>query len=384
MRLLLATEAHFFQAEGRIWTAGPEDYGFWSSYLEVFDEVRVLARVARREAPHPGWRPSSGPGVCFDPMSDYRGPFAYLYCLPSLRAAALRAVASCDACLLRIPGAVGYLAADAVRRRGLPFGVEVLGDPWESLGSPFRHWSRRRLRTLCRDAAVSCYVTPVLLRRYPSRQPFCCADVRLRRAASDDDLRRRRTRALEAARGRRPWRLGFLGSMERLYKGPDVLFAALARLRAAGWPAILDLAGAGRLRPRLERLAGRLGLASAVRFLGPLPPGEPVERFLDSLDLFLLPSRTEGLPRALVEAMARGCPAIGSAVGGIPDLLPPENLVPPGRPEPLARKIAEMLSDPDRLALSTRRNAMVARDFLWERLAPRRREFLCRLQSCYI
>lgn len=394
MRVLLASEARFYRAGGRIWTTGPEDYGFWSFYGSAFDQVGVLARV-RDADPPPEARPAGGDGVVFYPLDDYCGPVGYLARLPGLRRSALRAVDAHSCYLLRAPGAVAYLAWDALRRRGRRYGAEVLGDPWESLGpaSGLRHplqpvarvWSRSRLRALCRHAAAVCYVTGTLRQRYPagSGGGSVCSDVLLRSTAPDSCLEVRRARVRAAAARRRSWRLGFAGSLERLYKAPDVLLEAVASCRRAGLDAELWVAGDGRFRPWLEQEAASLGLHGAARFLGAVPAGEPMERFLDELDLFVLPSRTEGLPRVLVEAMARGCPAIGSTAGGIPDLLAPGCLVEPGAVEPLAAKILECLTNPDRLRAMARRNLSEARHYVWERLAPRRREFLWELRSCY-
>jgi len=273
--------------------------------------------------------------------------------------------------------------------------VEVLGDPWESLGpasglvhplQPLaRVWSRSRLRALCRHAAAVCYVAGKLRQRYPPGPgPVAvCSDIVLRAAAPESLLEARRRRVDLAAAGRRSWRLGFAGSLERLYKAPDVLLQALASCRRSGLDAELWVAGDGRFRPWLEQEAARLGLHGATRFLGAVAAGEPMERFLDDVDLFVLPSRTEGLPRVLVEAMARGCPAIGSTAGGIPDLLASGHLVEPGAPGPLAAKILECFSSPDQLGAMARRNWSEARHYLWERLAPRRREFLWELRNCY-
>ena len=100
-----------------------------------------------------------------------------------------------------------------------------------------------------------------------------------------------------------------------------------------------------------------------------------MRRILDSADLFVLPSRTEGLPRALVEAMARALPCIGSAVGGIPELLDASDLVPAGDSAALAAKIQEVLRDPLRMEKMSRRNLAGAQEFVDSVLAERRRRF---------
>jgi glycosyltransferase involved in cell wall biosynthesis len=110
-------------------------------------------------------------------------------------------------------------------------------------------------------------------------------------------------------------------------------------------------------------LAKRLGVEDRTQFVPRLPSGEPVFDFLDSIDLFVMPSRAEGLPRALVEAMARGCPCIGSNIGGIPELLAPEDLVPPNNPEALAQKILEVTANPERMKAMSERNLARAKQF---------------------
>jgi glycosyltransferase involved in cell wall biosynthesis len=112
-----------------------------------------------------------------------------------------------------------------------------------------------------------------------------------------------------------------------------------------------------------------------VRFLGWLPGGPAVRSELDAADLFALPSRQEGLPRAMVEAMARALPCVGSTVGGIPELLLAEDLVPPGDARALARKIREMLTTPGRMTRMSARNLEKARVYREEALAGRRRAF---------
>ena len=103
--------------------------------------------------------------------------------------------------------------------------------------------------------------------------------------------------------------------------------------------------------------------------------GEGVRRALDAADLFVLPSLTEGLPRALLEAMAKGLPAVASAVGGIPELLPSEFLVPAGQAHQLAERIHRLMSADAAREVAGERNRRVARAYHEREQAAIRREF---------
>jgi glycosyltransferase involved in cell wall biosynthesis len=154
-----------------------------------------------------------------------------------------------------------------------------------------------------------------------------------------------------------------VASLAQLYKGPDVLLRSVASCVRRGLDITLSLVGDGKHRSGLQRLARQLGVEGRVNFAGELPAGEAIRDQMDRADLFVLPSRTEGLPRALIEAMARGLPCVGSNVGGIPEILPPEDLVPPGDPDALADKIREVLGEPGRMARMSARNLAKALEY---------------------
>ncbi|WP_411689990.1 glycosyltransferase family 4 protein [Acinetobacter indicus] len=92
-------------------------------------------------------------------------------------------------------------------------------------------------------------------------------------------------------------------------------------------------------------------------------------------DLYIQPSRTEGLPRALIEAMARGLPAVATNVGGIPELLPSEFLIPPNAPQELANKIDLLISSQQLRYEQGRANYNKAREYDSEILRQRRTKF---------
>jgi glycosyltransferase involved in cell wall biosynthesis len=126
----------------------------------------------------------------------------------------------------------------------------------------------------------------------------------------------------------------------RHLKGVSDLLEALARLSA--WrPVSAILVGDGPDRQEFEALAQRLNLMDRVRFMGALP----ARQAFGLGRLMVMPSRAESLPYVILEAVAAAKPLIATRVGGIPEILPPENLVPPAMPDALAAAIKESLSD---------------------------------------
>ena len=195
--------------------------------------------------------------------------------------------------------------------------------------------------------------------------------------ASALQARYRRIRELpwQDARSRNPIRIGFIGSLAHMYKGADILLHT-ATLCKGCLNLRLEMVGAGRYLSEMKALAAELGVADHVEFRGELSSGRSIFEFLDSIDLFVMPSRQEGLPRALVEAMSRGCPCIASSVGGIPELLEGSDLVPPRSSEKLAKLILQVAVDSDRLLAMSARNLAKAAQFSPQGLNESRCPFL--------
>lgn len=383
MRVAVSLESRFLRApDGGVWSRTTFPYAFWTRYLEVFDAVRIVARVRDVDTVPEDHKRCDGEGVSVCGMPYYHGPAQYLRSLSAIRKAAATAVGGADAVILRVPSTIGGHLHSHHLRNGRPYGVEVVGDPYDvcapgamrhPLRPMLRWWSPRRLRHQCAGAAAAAYVSSyVLPKRYPCRLPGA-----LKTHYSSIELDHqavlavpRRSRSVTDG-----VRLITVGSLEQLYKGTDTLLGAMALARTAETALSLAVLGDGKHRAELEALAQRLGLEGSVAFHGTVPGGEAVRAELDRADIFVLPSRTEGLPRAMIEAMARGLPCIGSAVGGIPELLPPEDMVPPGDARALARKIQEVASSPERMAAMSARNLAKAQEYRDDVLRERRIAF---------
>jgi glycosyltransferase involved in cell wall biosynthesis len=111
-----------------------------------------------------------------------------------------------------------------------------------------------------------------------------------------------------------------VGSVGRLHpdKNHQLLLRAAARLRSQGVDVFVVIVGDGPERAALETLAEDLGVSGHATFLG---ERTDVERILPAFDAFALPSKTEGTPVTLLEAMAARVPIVAAAVGGIPEML---------------------------------------------------------------
>ncbi len=111
--------------------------------------------------------------------------------------------------------------------------------------------------------------------------------------------------------------VGTLGRTKHV-KGHDLLLEGFAPLCANHKNLHLVIMGGGELEDSLNELSKKLGIVDSVTITGPLPNAY---RYLKAMDIFIMPSRSEGLPIAMLEAMSTGLPVIGSNVGGIPEAL---------------------------------------------------------------
>ena len=143
-----------------------------------------------------------------------------------------------------------------------------------------------------------------------------------------------------------------IGTVGRLVliKGHTWLIRAVPQVLAEFPQACVVLIGDGPLLGELKELAADLGISQHVVFLG---TRHDIPECLAVLDLFVLPSLNEGMGRALLEAMAVGCPVVATRVGGIPDVVADGTtglLVPPRDDRALAEAILTLLRDRSRRA----------------------------------
>jgi len=386
VRVMVALDNRFSKTKnGSIYSLNVCDYTFWQRYLKVFDEVVVFARVVEVDETELQKQPANGAGVRFKPLPYFIGPWQYLRNLPALNRLARDSLGEAEAFILRIPGTVASLVWRYLRKNNVPYGIEVTGDPWEALsienvsslaGPVARFLMTRNTKIQCRGAAAAGYVTEKLLQlKYPCRcwsTHFSSIELPDSTIVGEERIAQRLALFDDAINQKRPFRICHVGSMDALYKAQDILMDAVAICSRKGLNIELTFVGGGRHSPYFVNKAQKIGIRERVKFLGELPPGEPVIEQLDKADLFVLPSTTEGLPRALIEAMARALPCLGSDVGGIQELLQPDDRFPAGDANLLAARIESVLGDQNRLARMAQWNVEKAKAYCKQELDRRR------------
>jgi glycosyltransferase involved in cell wall biosynthesis len=388
MRLVSLIEQRFQRTpDGVVWTDGQFPRSYWDRHLEIFDSVCVVARVGDVTEPPAGALHAEGDGVSISPIPYYQGPSEYMRVALGVRRAVHRSVTLDDAVTLRIGSQIANLLDPHLRRTGHPYGVEVVTDPYNvfapmavehPLRPLFRLWFTFAARRQCANASALAYVTEFTLQKHypPPKGGFTTY-------YSDGDMP---PEAFVQSIIRRPLNsprihLVSTGSLAQMYKSPDVVIKALAQCVSEGLEVHLTWIGDGKYRTRMEKLAEELMVRNRVEFKGQLSTPANVRAVLDTADLYVLASRTEGLPRSLIEAMARGLPCIATSVGGIPELLAPDDLVPADNVSALADMIRAMASNPARLEACAGRNLAKAHEYETQALRPRQYAYLRALRE---
>ena len=148
----------------------------------------------------------------------------------------------------------------------------------------------------------------------------------------------------------RPVRFGFAARLEYL-KGPMQFIEALRRVHVTHPNIELRIAGEGSQRQEIVAALQRYGLEHKCRLLGVYNTVAERNEFMKSIDVFVLPSLTEGTPNAIIEAMAHQKPVVATNVGGIPDLVSEDAgiLVPANDVEAMATALGRLAGDPELL-----------------------------------
>jgi glycosyltransferase involved in cell wall biosynthesis len=288
-----------------------------------------------------------------------------------------------DAVCIRVPSTSGIFAYNLARRLGKPLMFELIGDPFLAMQGPrmsvfgraYGVYQAAMVGRITRGATVGSYVSyRHLQRRFPAASGVLTEPISSIRM-SRENLEEARVYDVTPT----PLKMVLTASLVPV-KAHDVLIQAVAGAQARGADVTLDLLGGGPLQDALQTLARRLGVLDRVHFHGHVSSRERLNELIDGADLFVMTSVSEGMPRAMIEAMARGLPAIGTDAGGIAELLTPAQRVPVGDHEALGELIAALADNPLLLSAFARHSEQMCKDFLEDVLSERRMRLLTALE----
>ncbi len=377
---------YFCDESQHIYPQGAFPYALWCGrFLPFTSHLTVLARQAEGPLPETQiltthYDRSDGPGVEHILLPNIHTAFRRLFKSKAIKKQINPQVEKSDHVIIRGPCEIGMIAAQAARRHKIPYAVEMSGCAFDHLwyhGSllaklyaPIKYW---RARQMVKHADHVIYVTQDFLqRRYPTKgQMAVASNVEI--ASPGPQILEERIQKIEN-KNSTSFEIGLIGNYGNSLKGLDVAIQALAQLIASGHQVRLNILGSGKVE-RWKPLIDQYHLHDHVIFHQARPSGSPVLEWLDQMDLYIQPSLHEGLPRALIEAMSRALPCLASNAGGSTELLSVDCIHQKKDRIKLAKQIAEMLSNPERMKEQANHNFAKAQAYTKDRLQSNREAF---------
>lgn len=329
-------------AAGRVRAKHPAGaYDNWTPFREVSGEVTVLARLETAMSDESGVL-VEGDGVSVRGLPYYVGARGVIWGYWRIRASVRTMFQKGDLVILRLPEITSIAVwSRAARSRVVSV---VVGDAAAlallNLPSFLRGavpLAQRQIARIVRRSDAVVYVSERSLQEiYPSRPgalTLARSNVRVPDGWETD---------ARSSRGGPTFTIVTVGALAKPTKGIDVLIRAIAELVSSDVK--LVVLGDGQLKGSYEDLARALGVDA--EFLGQVDDRAAIAQSLDEADLYVSASRTEGLSRAMVEAMARGLPVVSTDVGAARELVEDaEAIVPPDDVLALRVAIQRMIDD---------------------------------------
>lgn len=225
-----------------------------------------------------------------------------------------------DANLVMCFGLNGYFAYTVAKKYKKPILAYVGGCVYDTLKfmdskikkllAPFMY---RLIKKMVFNADYVHYVDEYLQKKYPTNgKTLICSSVKIEII---QDILIKRINKIE--KEKKIIKIGIIGYTHNRIKGIDTAIKSLSLLDQNY---ILQVVGRGN-HQWLDEIAKELNIFDRIEFLGILSGREKIFEWLDSIDIYIQPSLTEGMPRATIEAMSRGCPIVSSSVGGLEKLI---------------------------------------------------------------
>ena len=299
----------------------------YERYSYMADEITFMMRTKKIEGENKFTPVPKQINVVSVP--NFKNPKLYLKNKKIAQEIVEKCIKENDYVVLRSQSSIAQLAIKYIRKYNKPYIVESVGCSWDSywnhgmLGKLVAPYMYYKTRSIIGKADYVYYVTTKFLqKRYPTKgKTVCCSNVVLEKV--DDSVLYKRLEKISQFDKKGKIVLGTAAAIDTRYKGHEYVIKAMPELVAEGYDVEYHLAGGvtgAKENTFLHDLAVECGVIDRVKFMGSLP-ADKMNAYYDSLDVYVQPSKQEGLPRSVIEAMSRGCPCIGTSIAGTPELL---------------------------------------------------------------
>lgn len=386
-RLLLSCDDYIYCHNGKYYAANQEKAEFYLRYLRVFDSLRLVARCIN-EPQIKNNRVLLDNRIECIPIPMFQGPKQYAKVYFAIDRLLSDVTNGCDAAILRLPSTIAIRVYDKVRQSRIPYATEIVYDAYDGYTSSSSIVHKilwlcidKKMQKICYDAdGVSCVTAYHLQQRYYTKKVngFTSNYSSLALPKSFYGAPRIYPRGKVLSIAHVANQIEYAGR-----KGHIELITAVANLKQLGLNVNVFFAGKDYFcgQNRLEELAKRLGVSENIKFVGYLDRKQ-LDEYLCSADLFVLPTRAEGLPRVIIEAMAKGLPCISTNVSGIPELLNKQWLIRYNDITTLAELIKKLSTDAELYEKTSAENFKNSCAYEASILERRRDAFYTQLKNC--
>lgn len=374
MEISFFLDAKLIEKEGKYYTSGAVTREYLNKHR--FSDKDTLVVVTRKEKNvqlEKEMSISSDKNIKFITFNSYKEAW-------KKRESIKKVVLESQLVYTKLPASIGMIAMHYILKYDKKHIVEMVGCPYDSLNNygsilgkilaPIMYFINRYY---VKKAQNVMYVTDKFLqKRYPNKNNnIGCSDVNIENI--DEIILNKRLKKISKFNKNNTIKIGLIGSLNVNYKGHEIAFKSISKLKDK-YDIELHLLGTGN-KEKWSNLINKLNIKDNIYFDGTLPSGESVYKWIDELDIYIMPSLLEGLPRALVEAMSRGCPCIGTKTGGIIELLPNEMMIKKKDFKDLTQKIEKILNNKDLMEKCAIQNFNKSKEYLKDNLAKKRNYF---------
>ncbi len=367
--------------QNQFYSKGLFPYLIWERYLKAFNDLTIISRTTDISDPDQmqTLNLSSGPGVEFCSVPNLSGVYDQFANRSKAVKIITSALSNADVLIARLPSDIGLLAIKIAKKLKKPWAVELVSCPWDTYwnhgsikGKLYAPFVTNRVKRVVKSSKYTLYVTREFLqKRYPtSGVTSSVSNVEI----PDSSTHLLQNRIDRIRNKKEILTIGLIGYLSTNLKGIDTALKAISIIKDKLPEFEFRVLGSGDT-DKWIKMAKDLCVEKTTKFYKPLPSGEKVLNWLDDIDIYLQPSRQEGLPRALIEAMSRGCTAFGSSAGGIPELLEKECIIKPGDSNKLSRLILDSAFNVENRVRYAKINYEESQRYVNYRLEAKRTQF---------